>query len=191
MANRPEKITGGCLCGSVRYDMTFPEGTSWPADVSQSITSTYAQLTSQTCSCQCSICRKFSGSLISHDIILKPHQLSDITKAPTYSEYQSSEGGFRSFCSNCGSGLTWRISFVPDMIIVFLGTIDEQFLIGNKIEGSEEQTENGLIVKRDGGLCKDLTGMNMGHLYWNNRIPNVTDQDSLNGPKFPQSFPME
>ena len=33
MAARPEKISGGCLCGSIRYDIKFPEGTSWPADV--------------------------------------------------------------------------------------------------------------------------------------------------------------
>jgi len=120
-----------------------------------------------------------------------PQQLSDITKAPTYKEYQSSEGGYRSFCSNCGSGLTWKLSFIPDMVIVFLGTIDEEFLMGNKIGDSEEQTEVGLTIKRDGGLCKELTSMNYGHIFWNNRIPGVTDQESLAGPKFPGSFPME
>lgn len=137
------------------------------------------------------ICRKFSGSLISHDLVLKPHQLSDITKAPTYKEYQSSEGGFRSFCSNCGSGLTWKLAFVPDMIIVFLGTIDEEYLMGKKVVGSDEQTEMGPAFKREDGLCKELTSMNMGHIFWNNRIPGVTDQGSLPGPKFLGTFPME
>lgn len=33
MSDRPEKVTGGCLCGSIRYDITFPEDASWPADV--------------------------------------------------------------------------------------------------------------------------------------------------------------
>lgn len=77
------------------------------------------------------------------------------------------------------------------MVIVFLGTIDEEFLMGKKIDGSDEQTEMGLTFKRDGGLCKELTSMNMGHIFWNNKIPGVTDQDSLPGPKFNGSFPME
>lgn len=33
MTTRPEQITGGCLCGSIRYAITFPEDASWPADV--------------------------------------------------------------------------------------------------------------------------------------------------------------
>ena len=128
--------------------------------------------------------------MISHDLILKPQQLSDITKAPSYKEYESSEGGFRSFCSNCGSGLTWKLAFVPDMVIVFLGTIDDEHLMGRKVEGSEHQTEMGIEFKREGGFCTELTAMNMGHIFWNNRIPSVTDQD-MAGPKFMGSFPME
>lgn len=128
--------------------------------------------------------------MISHDLMLKPQQLSDITNAPSYKEYESSEGGFRSFCSNCGSGLTWKLAFVPDMIIVFLGTIDDEHLMGKRVEGSEQRTETGVEFKREGGFCKELTTMNMGHIFWNNRVPKVTDHD-MAGPKFMGSFPME
>ena len=148
-------------------------------------------LTVKTCTCQCAICRKVSGALISHDIILKPQQLSDLASASTYREYQSSEGTTRSFCSNCSSGLTWEIDFVPDMIIVFLGTIDEEFLLGKKVPGSDIETPMGVTFKREGGLTKDLTLMQMGHLFWQNAISGVTDHDIGSGPKFPQSFPQE
>lgn len=77
------------------------------------------------------------------------------------------------------------------MIIVFLGTIDEEHLMGTKLQGSEEQTEMGPSFKREGGFCKELTRMNMGHIFWNNRIPGVTDQESLAGPKFLGTFPMD
>jgi hypothetical protein len=135
----------------------------------------------QSCSCQCTLCRKFTGSLIAHDLILKPTQLTLDTSVPTYKEYESSAGGHRSFCSACGSGLTWRLDYVPDMLVVFLGTVDEEYLLGKKLEEG----------KFDGGLMKELTDMHLGHLFWDNRVAGVTDQETLNGPKYPQSFPME
>jgi hypothetical protein len=129
---------------------------------------------------------------VSYDLILKPHQLNaDLTAAPTYKEYQSSEGGFRSFCTECGSSLTWKTTFVPDMIVVFLGTVDDEYLMGTKVPGSELQTEMGPSFKRDGGLCMELTSMNMGHLFWNNRVPGLTDHESIAGPKFLGSLPMQ
>ena len=122
--------------------------------------------------------------------MLKPHQLSDLTKAPTYTEYRSSEAATRSFCSRCGSGLTCVIDYVPDMVVVVLGTIDEEYLLGKKVEGSEEETATGMKFRREGGFSKELCSM-QGHLFWNNVIPGVTDHDVGEAPKFMQSFPQE
>jgi hypothetical protein len=153
--------------------------------------STRTTLTYQSCTCQCNLCRKFTGALISHDVIIKPEQISDISKASTYKEYRSSEAAVRTFCSNCGSGLTWKIDYVPDMVVLFMGTIDEEFLIGKKVEGSEKETPLGVEFKRDGGLSKELASMNLGHLFWNNAIPGVSDHVVGEGALFPQSFPQE
>ncbi len=44
------------------------------------------------------------------------------------------------------------MDFVPDMLVLFMGTIDEEHLIGKKVDGSEEETELGIKFKREGGL---------------------------------------
>lgn len=77
------------------------------------------------------------------------------------------------------------------MLVLFMGTIDEEYLVGKKIDGSEQETELGVKFKMDGGLSKDLTTMKMGHLFWNNAIPGITDHIVGEGPMFPQSFPQE
>lgn len=145
--------------------------------------------TSQVATCQCTMCRKFTGALLSFDLLIHPSQLGDdITKSATYKEFKSSEAATRSFCSNCGSGLTWRIDGMDDMMVVFLGTIDEDFLIGNQIKGTEQETDLGIKFDRQGGFAKELCQPNMGNLFWNNAIAGVTDHD-LGGVKFLQSFP--
>jgi len=79
---------------------------------------------------------------------------------------------------------------MDDMLAVFTGTIDDEYLLGKKVAGSEQQTEMGIKFEREGGLYKELCTPSMGHLFWNNVIPGVTDHDT-GGPKFMQSFPQE
>ena len=77
------------------------------------------------------------------------------------------------------------------MLVLFMGTIDEEYLIGKKVEGSEEETAMGVKTRREGGFAKDLSNMKMGHLFWNNVIAGVTDHDIGEGPRFSQSFPQD
>jgi hypothetical protein len=79
---------------------------------------------------------------------------------------------------------------MDDMLVLFTGTIDEEYLLGRKVDGSEQQTELGVKFTREGGFYKELTTPNMGHLFWNNVIPGITDHET-GGPKFLQSFPQE
>ncbi|KZF25581.1 hypothetical protein L228DRAFT_236659 [Xylona heveae TC161] len=58
---RPEYITGGCLCGSVRYKVKFGEGTPWPPRM--------------ILSCQCTQCRKATGALVAHIISFYDSQI--------------------------------------------------------------------------------------------------------------------
>lgn len=79
---------------------------------------------------------------------------------------------------------------MDDFVVIFLGTIDEEYLIGRKVDGTEKNTELGVKFQREGGLAKELCNPNMGNLFWNNSIPGVTDH-VVGGTNFMQSFPQE
>jgi len=79
---------------------------------------------------------------------------------------------------------------MDDVLVIFTGTIDEEYLMGKKVEGTEQVTDLGTKFEREGGLYKELTTPNMGHLFWNNVVPGITDHET-GGTKFLQSFPQE
>ena len=98
-------ITGGCLCGEVRYQISGP-----------AVESLF---------CHCRMCQKFTGGTVvassSH-----PTETVRFTKGePKY--YKSSPLGERGFCANCGSSLTFRPLFPPwsDWINVMIAGFDD------------------------------------------------------------------
>jgi hypothetical protein len=78
------KLSGGCLCGSVRFTATLakPE-----MDV-----------------CHCSMCRRWSGGTL----MTVPCTQVAIADETNLAVYTSSEWGERVFCRNCGASLFWR-----------------------------------------------------------------------------------
>jgi hypothetical protein len=76
-------VTGGCLCGEVRYI----------ADVF--LNSSYY--------CHCSICRRSSGVPAELSVPVRPSSLHFIKGGPKY--FQSSVWMRRGFCATCGSRL--------------------------------------------------------------------------------------
>ena len=80
------EISGGCLCGGVRYRLTGE-----PIMVAV---------------CHCSTCQKNSGTAFSTNIVMPEHkvEIKGDTLA-TYAERTSADSKpfFRSFCSHCGS----------------------------------------------------------------------------------------
>jgi hypothetical protein len=85
------KITGGCLCGSVRY-----ESDAEPALVA---------------ACRCAACQKNAGSAFSLNVGM-PSDSVTITgeSLATYEDHSGSSGNpfFRTFCSWCGSPISGR-----------------------------------------------------------------------------------
>lgn len=79
-------MTGGCLCGAVRFTLRAPPD---HIDV-----------------CHCSMCRKFSGG-IELGLDADPDQI-DWQGEENIQIYASSDWAERSFCRICGSGLFWR-----------------------------------------------------------------------------------
>jgi hypothetical protein len=103
MSDKTMPITGGCLCGAVRYEASEP-----PHDVMY---------------CHCSRCQKQTGSAF--DVVAGfPADSFRITSGePKF--YKSSEILERGFCADCGSGVIGRY-FDPDdpMVWVKVGTLD-------------------------------------------------------------------
>ena len=78
--------TGGCMCGSVRYEVRGE-----PFSIAH---------------CHCHSCRKHTGA----PVVTLAGYLKDQVQfsGAERSLYESSPGALRAFCSQCGSPLTWE-----------------------------------------------------------------------------------
>ena len=94
-------ITGGCLCGAVRYESTEP-----PTDGGY---------------CHCTMCQKESGGF--HTVMIAvPESGFRVTKGkPKF--FASSETGRRGFCQECGSPLIGLFVGIPSAVIN-VGSLD-------------------------------------------------------------------
>ena len=80
------KMTGGCMCGSVRY-----ETTGEPFAINH---------------CHCESCRKHNGAAV---VTLAGIRIDQVQfTGNERKRYGSSPGAFRAFCDNCGTPLTWE-----------------------------------------------------------------------------------
>ncbi len=95
-------ITGGCLCGQVRYAITGPA--------------------LQTAHCHCTMCRRASGALAVTFTVVNWADFRCTQGEPAV--YHSSSHAERRFCANCGSQLTFWDQKRPDSLDVNTGTLD-------------------------------------------------------------------
>ncbi len=102
---KPMLITGGCLCGGVRYQATAkPLGSML---------------------CHCSMCQRFSGAPILGGTTFLTEALSFTRGEPKY--YTSSKIARRGFCANCGTALVYRgtLGVWTKWIMIFTASLDE------------------------------------------------------------------
>jgi hypothetical protein len=102
MAHR--RLFGGCLCGSVRYEITALPGTVEH--------------------CHCTMCRKAHGAAFSTNALVPSDALTVTSGAAVISEYESSPNRRKCFCARCGSQLVIRRLDGPALTVVTPGTID-------------------------------------------------------------------
>ncbi|XXH05897.1 hypothetical protein Hte_012339 [Hypoxylon texense] len=109
---KPESITGGCLCGAIRYRANFPKDHDF---------------LKSSGSCQCTQCRRNTGSLIfmAHTVALR--DFAFLTPAATLKDFYATPGVRRGFCAACGSFLYWRDEARGDVEIA-VGCVDPEFL---------------------------------------------------------------
>jgi len=97
-----ERITGGCLCGAVRYAADGP-----PSDVSY---------------CHCRMCQQHFGSPFGTYVYLPTDRFRFVKGAPRH--HRSSGFARRGFCADCGSPLTFEYLQEPERLSVTIGSLD-------------------------------------------------------------------
>jgi hypothetical protein len=99
-------LTGGCLCGSVRY------------------TAAAAPLMAFVCHCRS--CQRFTGSAFGAVVVVPKQTLTINGMMKTF----TSPGGsgtplHRHFCPECGSSIAEESDLRPGALILNIGTLDE------------------------------------------------------------------
>lgn len=103
MSAQPVRIEGGCFCGSVRYSLSAePVG-------------------SMVCHCQ--TCRRVSGAPVVAWLTVEETHFSFIKGSPA--TFSSSDPVRRTFCTACGTPLTYQSASSPGEIDVTTATLDE------------------------------------------------------------------
>jgi len=101
------KLTGGCMCGAVRYESTGDPGMSGH--------------------CYCRDCQYSSGGSNSSGMFV-PKAGFKLTKGQLKHYEVTADSGkklSRGFCSNCGSPLISVLESIPDQIEIRVGSLDD------------------------------------------------------------------
>ncbi|MGH7856303.1 MAG: GFA family protein [Candidatus Binatia bacterium] len=96
-------MRGRCLCERVRLEIEAPLG--------------------PPVHCHCSQCRRASGSAFATNASASAERVRFVAGRELISEFESSPGKFRGFCSRCGSPIYNRRPTVPDVLRIRLGLL--------------------------------------------------------------------
>jgi hypothetical protein len=98
-------LTGACLCGGVRFEVTEPL-----------VSASY---------CHCTRCQRRTGTAASAQARVAPGSLHVSSGEELIRAYDPGDGGFlKLFCSQCGSALWSRSPEDPEVMSVRLGIFD-------------------------------------------------------------------
>ncbi len=102
MGNVSMPVTGGCLCGAIRYEADQP-----PYNAGY---------------CHCRMCQRSLGNLFAAAVFFKNADFRFVTKEPAW--YASSDLVKRGFCRDCGSPIAFQRNDL-DSLVIWIGTLDE------------------------------------------------------------------
>jgi hypothetical protein len=97
-------LTGGCLCGGVRFEID-----------AQPVSSSY---------CHCTRCQRRTGTAASANARLEDGSLRIVAGEELVRAYQPADGWAKCFCSVCGSAL-WSLDAATGARSIRLGVLDE------------------------------------------------------------------
>ena len=97
-------LTGGCMCGGVRFEVTEPPVSA--------------------VSCHCTRCQRRTGTASSLSARLAPGSLTILQGEDLLRAWTPPDGFAKVFCSECGSGLWSQSVSDPELISVRFGVFD-------------------------------------------------------------------
>ena len=98
------ELTGGCLCGGVRFELSEPP-----------LSASY---------CHCTRCQRRTGTAASAQVRVAPGSLRFVSGEQLVKWYVPPDGFHKAFCSECGSALFSRPPSGGEPIGVRLGLFD-------------------------------------------------------------------
>lgn len=109
-------ITGSCLCGAVRYEVTGEP--------------------QRALNCCCKDCRKAGGGLFHYGIVIAEDDFKLLSGQLSAYETTADSGNkiTRYFCPTCGSGIYNDPSVLPGIVVLRGGSVDEGALLPPTIE---------------------------------------------------------
>lgn len=102
-----DTLEGGCQCGSVRYRISG-------APVLAAL-------------CHCSMCRRANAAPAVAWAMYQESQVSFLGGPPQ--AYESSPGARRSFCARCGTQICFTADYIPGLIDITIGSLDDPGLV--------------------------------------------------------------
>ena len=101
-----DPITGGCLCGKIRYTVSQP--------------------LQNIIACHCTHCQKVSGAGASHNALVPASAVTFTAGQPRLFEDTAQSGNLlkRYFCGDCGSPIYSQRAKVPELMVLKVGTLD-------------------------------------------------------------------
>jgi hypothetical protein len=97
-------ITGGCLCGGVRFEVSEP-----PVEAGY---------------CHCTRCQRRTGTAASASATVPPGSLRITSGDALLGAFDPRDGWAKVFCTSCGSALWSRSPTDPDLVAIRLGAFD-------------------------------------------------------------------
>lgn len=122
-----ETIDGGCLCGAFQFRITGPL--------------TDVRL------CHCDLCRRANGSAFSANSRVPVSHFAVVRQAAPISEFQSSPGAWKCFCSVCGSPVYSKVEWDAEFIRVRLGTLPGMRRFGLWLMYGPDRKQRGIISR--------------------------------------------
>ncbi len=99
------ELAGGCLCGSVKYQ------------INQAPTEFYF--------CHCKQCQKVTGSSFAANMIAKPEDVEWLLGEDILTHFEHPSRAFsKTFCSRCGSGLS-HVNKSGTSLVIPAGSLDQ------------------------------------------------------------------